>query len=805
MLGDLKFAWRQLWKSPEFTLTAVVTLMLGVGANALVFGVFNALVLRPLNLPQAQNLYMIERGKEHSPEQSYPDYLDLRDRGRGLEGLMAYDIARAAVDTGSGPLLSWFYEASGNYFDVVGVQPYLGRFFHGSDEHGPNSCPYIVLSYGYWNSHFRGDPGVVGRTVQLNKYPFTVVGVAPPEFRGTELFFAPDFWVPIVNQSQAGDSNDLHSRAARVFWVVGRVRSGVSQAQLTDDMDAIAKSLAKTYPREDEGMSFSLARPGLIGDTLGRPVRAFLMGLTLLAALILLAACANLGSLFAARTSDRSKEVALRLALGSSRRLILRQLLTEALMVALIGGVFGLVASVILLRWLSTWHPLPNNPVNIPVYPDARIFIVALLLACISGLLFGIVPIRQVLKVDPYRIIKTGSTGATELRRLNLRDVLLAIQIGVCTVLVTASLVAVHGLVLSLQSNFGFVAQNAMLVSTDLGMARYSGEQLAIMQRRMLDAAETIPGVTAAYIDRVPLGLSWNDSVVFTDSTTDLRPSNVVAHVLVYNVSPRYFNVAGTTLLSGRSFDWHDDKSTPRVAIVNLEFARKVFGTLAKAIGSYYKTSDGTRVQVVGVVEDGKYTTLTEDPRAAMFFPFLQSPSGGTSLVLRSYHDPQQLTAAVERTLHSLDPGLPLTISTWHRELDSALFAARAATVALGVLGVMGTMLAITGLFGMAAYSVSKRLRELGIRMALGAQQGQVLGAALGRVFRLLAFGSLAGLLLSLAVTRVLSYLVYRATPWDPLVLAGVVFTMLLLGLLAAWIPARRALAVDPLILLREG
>ena len=380
--------------------------------------------------------------------------------------------------------------------------------------------------------------------------------------------------------------------------------------------------MAKTNPKEDEGLSFSLTRPGLLGDMLGRPVRGFVTGLMLLAGLILLAACANLGGLFAARAADRSKEVALRLALGSSRKRILRQLLTEATLVSLVGGVLGLAGSIAVLRWLSAWQPLPNVPINVAVNPDGRTYAVALVLALVSGFLCGMVPVRQVLRTDPYQVIKTGEVGVAGLRRLSPRDVLLAAQIAICAVLVTASLVAVRGLVRSLHSNLGFTPENAMLVVTELDKAGYSRDRVPVMQRRMLDVVEAIPGVTAAgYTDRVPLGLSWNNSIVFADTTTELKTANAAAEAFAYNVSPGYFKAAGTALLAGRYITWHDDKNAPRVAVINKEFARKLFGSTEKAIGSYYKANDGTRVQVVGVAEDGRYTSLTEDPRPAMFLP----------------------------------------------------------------------------------------------------------------------------------------------------------------------------------------
>jgi predicted permease len=739
-------------------------------------------------------------------KESYPNYLDLRDRNRSFDGLAAFNVAPAGFDTGENPSRVWVIEVSGNYFDVLGIQPYVGRLIHSSDEHGPNSAPYVVLTYAYWHSHFQDDRGVVGRLVQVNKHPFTIIGVTPPGFHGTLLFLSPDFFVPIVNQEQIEGWNVLNARGTRSMGPVGHLKAGVTPAQAIADLNSIGSDLEKNYPRDDAKMSFVLARPSLLGDLFGGPVRAFLTGLMLLAGLILLAACANLGSLFAARAADRSREVALRLALGASRLRILRQLFTEAMLISLIGGAAGLWGSVLLLGWLSRWQPVPQYPFfHVPVSPDANVYAVALLLALVSGFLFGAVPMRQVLRTDPYQIVKSGSMGRFG-RRMTVRDALLVVQIAICAVLVTSSLVAVRGLVRSLHSNFGFEPRNAMLVETDLDMAGYSGERVATMQKRVIDAMATIPGVTSVgLIDAPPLvSAGNNDSNVFTDETTDLKPSNAAADAAMFNISPDYFHAAGTALLTGRTFTWSEDRNAPRVAVVNREFASKVFGSAASAMGRYYKIPDGTRIQVVGIVEDGKYANLTESPQPAMFLPILQSPSSSTWLVVRSNGDPQQLAAVMGSKLRDLDSGLPCFIRTWNRGLDTVLFPSRMATISLGVMGVMGAMLSITGIFGMAAYSVSRRLKELGIRVALGAQRKEVLQAALGRAFKLLTFGSVAGLLLGILASRVLAFIVYSATPRDPLVLAGVVLAMLLLGLLATWIPARRALSVDPMQLLRE-
>ncbi|WP_109485986.1 ABC transporter permease [Occallatibacter savannae] len=804
MLNDLKFAVRQLAKSPGFFFTALLTLALGIGANAVVFSVLNALVLRPVNVPHAENLYTVQRFR--FPSQSYLDYIDLRDRNRTFSSLIACQITGpVGIDTGKNPSTAWPYLVTGNYFDALEIQPFMGRFFHASEEKGKNSMPFVVLSYAYWHSHFHDDKSVIGRSVEINKHPFTIIGVAPQSFRGTELFFAPAFWIPLLDQPLIQGSDSLQYRGDHSPWVVGRLKPGVTPAQATEDLNSIGAWLAKTYPRDDDGIKFSLAKPGLVGDFLGGPARAFMAGVMLLAGLILLAACANLGSLFAARAADRAKEVALRLALGSKRALILRQMLTEAVLLSVLGGILGLAGGVVILRGLSAWQPIPDVPINVPVNPDIRTYSVALLLSLLSGLIFGIVPVRQIMRSDPWQMIRTGMSSTTGLKRFTLRDVLLVIQIAICAVLVTSSLVAVRGLIRSLNSSFGFHPQNVVLVSSDLRMAGYNDDRAAQMEQRLLESVGNIPGVSnVGFIDNLPLSLGGGDSYVYTDATTDFRPTNYAADAMNYRISPGYLEAAGTRLIAGRNLTLADDKKAPRVAVINHQFAMKVFGSVDKAIGGHFKYWGSERAEVVGVVEDGKYRSLTEDQMPAMFFSFLQHPQGSTWLVVRSQRDPSEITAALERTIRSIDSGLPFTITTWNQEMNSALFPARVASVALGVLGILGAMLAITGIFGMASYVVSKRLRELGIRVALGASQRQILGASLGRAFRLLAIGSVAGVALGVLGARVLAFIVYQATPKDPLVLFGVTATMLVLGMLASWIPARRALAVDPLVLLRD-
>ena len=802
---DVRFALRVLRKSPGFSLVAVLTLALAIGANAVVFGVMNGLVLRPLDVPHPDTLYGIEHAHEHSMYESYPDYRDLRDRNHSFEDLAGYEFAQVGLDTGDRALRAWVVMATGNYFDALRLQPYLGRFFHASDEHGANSAPFIVLGYDCWQTRFHDDPSVVGRSVRLDTYPFTIIGVAPRGFHGTLAIADPDFYVPFVNQQQLDGKNVLEARASQtLFQTFGHLKAGVTPAQAAADLNGVGAYLDRTYPNERGAVSFVLARPDLYGNYLGQPMRAFLGGLLVLASLVLLAACANLGSLFAARAADRSREVALRLSLGASRTRVLRQLLTEAVMISLAGGALGLWGSVGALRVISTWNPEPRFPMAAPVTPDGTVYVAAVVLAVLSGLLFGVVPARQVFRTDPYQVIKAGP-GAAVGRRISVRDLLLVAQVAICAVLVTASVVAVRGLGRAVDAPLGFDPNDVLLADTDLSMGRYTGDDVLTAQKRIADAIAAVPGVTAVgVIGRPPLSGGGFLSYVYADTATDFRSTNALAAAERFQVSPEYFQAAGTPLIGGRVFTLHDDAHAPRVMIVNRELARRLAGEPLKAIGSWVKLRDATRVQIVGVAVDGKYGHVAEDPLPAVFMPLRQMPMSETWLVIRASGDPGPLAPPVRSALHEIDAALPVYIESWNRRLEFALFPARMATVALGVMGGIGAVLAITGVFGMAAYSVSRRLKEFGIRIALGARGGAVLEVALGRTLKLVTFGSIGGIVFGVLASRVIASIVYGATPRDPIVLGAVIVVMLALGLAGTWIPARRALSADPLTLLRQ-
>ena len=805
LVQDVRYALRQLVRSPGFAVTALVTLAVGIGANVVVFGVINGLLLSPLPVPHPEQVYTLQHRAHAEMNNSFPDYLDVRDRNNVFAGLAATRVARIGLEASNVAQPVWGYEVTGNYFGTLGVRPELGRFLSAGDEHGDHATEVVVLSYACWKSRFHGDPGITGATVRINKQPYTVIGVAPAGFYGTEKFFWPEVWLPILNEQQIEGYNWIKRRNDLNAWVVGRLKPGVTQAQAEANLNSIASQLAHEYPDTDEHIDFRLSRPGLLGDMLGGPVRGFMFGVMLLATLVLLAACTNLGGLLASRTADRARELSIRVALGSSRGRILRQLVVESLVVAIGGGIVAVSLSAVLLRLISQWRPVADFPLQFLVQPSRNLYLFAFLVSIATGLIFGCMPVRQIWRTDPNHVLRAGTATSAGAGRLALRDMLLGAQIAVCCLLVTACFVSLRGLQRALTMPLGIDPRGKTLAVFDLHLAGYTDEQVPDVQKVLLDTVSHLPGVsTAAFANSTPLALDQSSTSVFDPSVTEFRASAQKFHASYYQVSPGYFGAAGTQMLTGREFTWHEDEHSPHVAIVNAIFARKMFGT-EHAIGERFRANGKEPWQIVGIVEDGKYEFLAEEPRAAIFYPILQSPNTSTTLVVRSSLPSQQMIPAIREAIHRIDPSIPMfNLNSWQDSLSFMMLPTVAATVALSVFGSLAILLAITGLFGLASYTVSKRMRELGIRVALGAQQVQVLRAALARTVLLLLLGSFTGLLLGMAATKLLASIVYHASAADPLVLLGVLVTMALVGLISASIPARRALKIHPMDLLRE-
>ena len=552
--------------------------------------------------------------------------------------MLAYKTFRAGLAFGKSSVESWGFAASGNYFDVLGIQPTLGRFFHAADEHGLGSAPYIVLSNDFWRTHFNSDPNVVGQKVDLNQQAFTVIGIAPPDFHGTEVFFAPDYWIPLSNAEQVTGWSDYCCRDHLGITVLGRLKAGVTTQQATASLDSLALQMAKDDPKDD-GLALRLRQPGPAGDS-SDPTRMALLGIMLLAFLVLLAACANLASIFAARASDRSGELAIRLAIGATRWSIMRQLLIEAVTISIVGGFLGSSFARALLGVLSHWQPFGDFPTHFLIVPDARVYVVAMVLSIASGVFFGLLPARQIWRTEVVQTIKSGYVVTESFRRFALRDLLLVVQVIVCTLLVSSSLVAVRGLMRALHVPLAFQPEGVTLAKADLRMAGDSGAQAFPVQKRMLDAAAAIPGVTSAAVsDAVPFSGDGGDWFIYKWGTTAFLPAHMSFDANAFLISPGYLQTAETRLIAGRDFTWHDDGTSPRVAIVNQTFARRLYGG-ASPIGQRFALWATAKYQVVGEVEDGKYNSLGEDPQAAMFIPLAQGvgqvKSTNTTVLVRS-------------------------------------------------------------------------------------------------------------------------------------------------------------------------
>ena len=811
LLPDLRFALRQMRRSPGFAATAVFTLALGIAATVIVFGVLDAVVLRPIDVPGGERVMTLAHTDQDYPIFSYPEVRDVRDGNSVFSAVAAMNIDNFGLEANGVTRPIWGYFVSGQYFEVVGIKPFLGRLLQRADDDHPGASEAAVLSWPTWKSDFGADPNIVGKTIRLNKHPYTIVGVTPEGFYGTEKFGYGDIFIPMANEASMDGVNWLESRSDPQVYSVVRIKDGVTMPQVQGELNAIAARVAKQYPKEDEKLTLKLTRPGLMGDFFGKPARGFFAGMLGLAGIVLLAACANLGGLFAARTADRTREIAIRMAIGSSRWRIIRQILVEAVVISIFGGALACGLAWMTLKGLANWHPPTEYPLGFHVVmPRPSLILAALLISILAGLAFGVMPLRQIFKSDPNDAIKSGGVQTSSGRRWALRDILLAAQIALCCVTVTAAFVALRGLGRALTMDMGFNPKHAVLTKFELNQAGYSNATADNFQRQLLERVSKLPGVAAGgYGTTTPLSMDTTTPDIFSQQATDFRPSNRAFGAMAYWVSPGYLAAAETPLLAGRDVSFSDTKETPAVAVVNQEFARRLFPT-EDAVGRYFKNSSGQQVQIVGIVRDGKYFSLTEDQKAAAFFPISQQPTTHTSFLVRLRPDlPAEATnemgATVRKVIHDLDPAIPVRESgAWSNQLGLTFFVAQVATTALGLFGAFGLLLSITGTFGLASYTVSKRLRELSIRVALGAQAKQVLAAALGRMLVLLACGSIIGMLLGVAASRVLSAIVYQATAQDPFVLAAVAFTVLLTGSLAVAGPVRRALHVDPANVLRE-
>jgi predicted permease len=718
---------------------------------------------------------------------------------------MGYRFAQLSLSHDGVNERLWGYLVTGNYFETLGVKAALGRVISADDDLSPGAHPVAVVSYKCWRRRFGGEPDVIGKNVIVNGRAYTIIGVAQPGFSGTEVIVTPEMWFPMAMQAQIEVGQQwLDDREWKTVSMMGRLKPGAGVRQAQTALNSIASQLESEYPNINEGMRVTLVTPGLVGSELGVAIMGFAGLLMIVAGMALLLACANLANLLLARASERRREIAVRLALGASRFRLMRQLLTESLLLALAGGALGFLFAV----WLARLTAAIKLPIDVPLatelHVDIRVFIFACLVSLATGLLFGLLPAWQSTKADLASALKSDAPFGSP-HRSRLKSSLIVLQIALSLALLIGGGLMVRALTQAQTINLGYDPRRAIEMSFDLRLQGYDNAQGREFQRRLLQRVRALPGVEAAAIANIiPVDLHISSEPVSIDGQEPSRPANA-PRSLTSNITPGYFQAMNTRLLRGRDFTEYDDDKAARVAIVNETFARR-FWPGEDPIGKRFTLggAESPRMQVVGVAQDGKYTGLNDYQWPFVYRPQWQNRIGATTMVVRAEADPQKLIALVRGELQQLDPNMPIASArTLVERLSLALLPARIVASALGGFGVVALLLAAIGIYGVMSYSVSKRTREIGVRMALGAQRRDVLKLVMAQGMALTLIGVAIGLIAASGLTRLMKIVLFGVSATDPLTYIGVAALLTFVALLACYIPARRATKVDPMIALR--
>jgi predicted permease len=807
LIYDLRYGSRRLVKQPVFTLIAVASLALGIGANTAIFSLVNTMMLRPLPVDRPEQIVSLNNAAENRtfPTFSYPNYKDFRDRNDVFDGLLAYRFAPLGLSHDGINERLWGYIVTGNYFEALGVNAALGRVITTDDDQQPGASPVAVVSYKCWQDRFGGEQNIIGKNVIVNGRSYTIIGVAPKGFYGTEIISAPEIWFPMSMQSQIEvGSSWLDDRETEPIFIQGRLKPGVSFAQAQSAMTSIAAQLEQEYPIINEGKQVKLSSAGLYGDSMRGMVFSFAGLLMMVVGLVLLLACINLANLLLARAAERRREIAVRLALGASRLRLVRQLLTESVILSVGGGILGLVLAFWLVNMAVNFTPPVDIPLTINLYIDYRVLIFTCIVSIITGLVFGLLPALQATKTDLVPALKDEMAFGGH-RRSWWKGGLIVLQIALSLVLLISGGLMMRGLQQAQNINLGFNTQNAIEVSFDLRLQGYNEDRGREFQKRLLEQVRALPGVaSAATADFVPVDLHFSRAPVFIEGQEPQRATSAPL-AMCNRISPEYFQAMGTKLLQGRDFTEQDNEKAQRVVIVNDTFARR-FWPGEDPIGKRFSigSADEEKVQVIGVSQDGKYTGLNEEPKPFVYSPVLQSYSGTTNIIVRSQIEPQKLIGAVRNEVLQLDPNLPISLArTLEERMDLPLLPARITASLLGSFGVLALVLAGIGIYGVMAYSVSRRTREIAIRAALGAQRTDILKLVMGQGIVLTLIGIVIGLVVAFALTGLMKSLLFGVSASDPLTFTLIVLLLSVVSMLACYIPARRALKIDPGVALK--
>jgi macrolide transport system ATP-binding/permease protein len=803
---DLRHAFRGLVRTPGFTVVAVLTLAIGIAATATVYSWTQALFLAPLPGVPDQGTVRIFTGRTRDGSQrslSVPNFRDLQKAARkgGMPVLVAaHSLTPVHLMEGERPERIWASVVSGNFFDVLGVRAAAGRTFLPEEDGAANGHPVVVLSWDFWQSRFQGDPALVGRTLRLNGHPYTVVGVAPRGFHGADIGLAVDLWVPLAMQPRIVTGGDrLEQRGWGWMNAVARIAPGVTDERAQASLEAVSAQLAKDFPGNNEGVTFVAYRfwnaPGN-DDSLRTLIVAGAMAL-----LVLLLACANVANLLLVRALGRRRETAIRLSLGAGRGQLVRLLLAEGLALSLLAG--GL--AVLITLWSRRLFELLSPPVDVPVGPppplDGRVLAFAAAVALLTGLAFSLAPALQLTSRRLAGVLRDEGTAVSGGRKGRLRNGLVVVQVALsCVLLITAGLFA-RSLRQASALDPGFSARNVLLAAADVFPNGYDEARGRIFYRELRRRLAALPGVeSASFAMMLPLSGSSSSSSAEIEGYQPKRDEEV--NVGFNFVGPGYFETIGIPVLRGRGLNAADDERAPKVAVINEAMARRYWPD-GGALGGKLKTV-GKDLTVVGIVKNGAYQQLDEEPQPMLYAPMMQNYVSSMILHVRTAGDPAGLVNALRAEVRALDPSLPLAdVRTMGEHLRLATFNQRLLASFLGGLGAIALLLSTIGLYSVIRYAVSQRTRELGVRMALGAQPGEVARLVLGQGMVLALLGAVLGLMVAFATGRLLANQLYGVSATDPVVFAGVLALLAAVSALASWLPARMAARVDPMIAIR--
>jgi putative ABC transport system permease protein len=815
LFQDIRYGIRMLTKNPGVTAVAVLTLALGIGANAAIFSGVSAFNLRSLPVPDAHELVRpveLTEDRGVGDEISYPDFVDYRNQATVFEAISAEDMLQVALDSETQNDVIWGQAVSGSYFDVVRIKPIMGRAFLPEEDNAVGANPVVVISHSLWKRRFGSDPNIVGQTIRFSNRGYQVIGVTPESFTGSKFALSMDFWVPMAMVEELRRSPGLLAeRDSHWMNVLARLKPGVTMAQASQELDSIAGRLNQAYPNERASNTKARVDTEIDGrwgeaTTVMKSAGAIAMAIV---GLILLIACANVANLMLARAAARRREIGIRLALGASRIRLIRQLLTESFLLSLLGGGFGLLLAYWVVDLMEGFVPvLQYNIIENFFALDTRALVFTLVISLATGLIFGLAPAWHSSNPDVVPILK-GDLVSRERgkgRRFSLRPMLVVVQVALSLAVLVCGGLFIKSFRKAQTMDPGFGTKTALIAGLDPELVGYDTERSRNFYRQAIERASTLPGVEAAAAARLlPLGDSSNSNGPILKEGETLARGSAGRSIMTNVISAGYFRAMQIPFVEGRDFDDRDHAKAQRVVIINQKMAEMLWpGESAVSKRILIGSDSREPLEVVGVVKTGKYRNLAEDPKPYFYYPMTQRRPASMALVMHTSVDPRGLVGAIRKEVQNIDRAVPISaVKTMDEHMTYALWAPNMAAAFSLAFGVVAILLSAVGLYSVMAYVVSQRTREVGIRMALGANRADVLKMIAAQGMRLAVIGVVIGLLLSLAMARALSALLIGVSGYDATTFVVVSALLVLVALIACYLPARRATKIDPLVALR--